>query len=59
MTNKISKYYIKTGWVLLIYFSFTPGSTVAQHGTVIANLIQCVSQVSANRLEFFTFQIIQ
>lgn len=59
MMNKISKYYIKTGLVLLIYFSFTPGSPVAQHGAVIAHLIQCVSQVSANRLEFFTFQIIQ
>lgn len=43
MMNKISKYYIKTGSVLLIYFSFTSGSNMAQHGTVIANLIKCAS----------------
>lgn len=43
MINKVSKYYIKTETALLIYFSFTSGSNMAQHGTVIANLIKYVS----------------
>lgn len=39
--------------------SLASGSNKAQHGIVTAHLINCVSWVSANRLEFFTFQIIQ
>lgn len=53
MVNKISEYYIKTGSVLWIYFPFTSDSNMAQYGNGVANVIKCVSWLSANRLGFF------